>query len=198
MKNIFIVLTALLLGASGCQQEQQGGTGEKDYVQFKLNGQPVRIEGCLGQHNSRLKVDLRSGSESYKLSGNVTKCDANSPHIEMSQSSTSPLTTRNYEATAQMDAFEWTSFEYDTTYVSSQAGGKAFIFRPNDYDLSSLGNIEITAIEPRVGGVVKGKFSFQNIWYYDFGSATNYWVEGGHTITEGEFQFVVAYIDTVR
>lgn len=169
MKRIMIVFAALMIGASGCQQASQTGDGVKDYIQFKLDGQVVRIENCAGEgwHASDLKYHPIDST--YSLAAFVPQCD-NSSKTASVVISHEPLRTENY---SDRGSFRY-ELSWDKRYVANTS-------------LNAVeGNITFTQVELYLDGTIKGTFNFTNATYYTDTSAVD-----GHTITEGEFQVKV-------
>lgn len=200
MKRIIIVFTTLVFVVSGCQQESNILSGTTGYIQFKIDGREVRIEECQGIPHAYLTVDLNNGTPLYTFQGYANQCNQDNPYAELFQySGTSPISIQNYEYDSAEAIYNqyapYPDFKYDSARISSC--GRGYVFRsPNINASSSGGNVEFTSIDYRVGGLIKGKFNFHNIYSYDY--STSQYLEGGHIITEGEFQISIISIDTTN
>lgn len=174
MKRTAIVWSALVMAATGCQQDSQTGNGVKDYIQFKLDGQVVRIENCAGEGFHASDLEYHSADSTYSLAAFVPECNSSSKTASVVLSFT-PLKAENY---SDKGSFRY-EISADKRYVANTS--------LNAVD----GNIHFTQVEKSLGGTIKGTFNFTNATYYTDTSMVN-----GHTITEGEFQVQVGQYHT--
>ncbi len=165
----------LIAGFSACKKDNTTNSGVTDYIQFKIDGQLVRIENCpadvqnlgLGWHPSELQY--HSADSTYSFIAYVASCNSNEPMANIALSYI-PLEVTNYADRG--------AFRYD------MSSGKRYYANTSLSTVS--GNINFTQVERKLGGIVKGTFNFTNVTYYDGSTTTD-----GHNITEGEFMVVI-------